>query len=795
MSRYNSKKIDNVKVMLKAGADGVGIQSIEKTGTQGIVDTYTITFTNGTKTTIQITNGNGIESITKTSTQGKVDTYTITFTDGTTTTFQVTNGADTNASIAEKVTNPATRTYRLGEYVVFDDTLCEVSEEIEAGDTFEIGTNLDDTTVMAEVKMRSSQIFNTVGYVRKNIFSPYRFNLALENVTTTETGEISYGYGYRTAFIAKVEPYTDYIVSCSESVAMNRMILGLTDEFPEEDGTFYCAVNESIDRTASFNSGNHTWAIFYMQVGVAGIPLSQLTPMLRLATELDDTYEAPQKSVADYLDDLGQSQEDLIENTVGFVSKNLLPLNINTLKELNGSDSYWTWSGNEASTDGITLTFTVNDDDMVTAIRLVRTGIYEQGYRSFKLIDNLSDYLVNGEEYILSGSEGGSYSTYGIYNGTRGTWESYEGESEPTPYRNTWDTLLIDIAPVLIDETYLYPMVRNASVNSRDFVPYHKPLGTASTKNSTSVVTDSTDLVESGAVYTALQSKMSYADNGVLGAKNFWENNILRNTSPKTVAGVTGTLNANETITITGHNTGTTNNVIECGEIDLKAGNYILSGNPANYEKARPQIYIDNSHVYHNLGGDTPFTVESDATNVKLRLYFTTAFTSDDTIVFKPMIRLADDTDSTYQPHAETNRELTVNKADNSVIGTVEDGTNPTKSYAVGEHMIRGGKFCTVTSPVTTSSTWTLGGNYVEGTIADNLVKQDTFSGNTSANGTLSPLYNGVDRAILGVKPDTSAVIVLPYRSGDGTTTNALVLSTNAEPVRAIAVSGRYYYI
>lgn len=38
--------------------------------------------------------GNGIASITKTSETGLVDTYTITYTDGTTTTFTVTNGAD-----------------------------------------------------------------------------------------------------------------------------------------------------------------------------------------------------------------------------------------------------------------------------------------------------------------------------------------------------------------------------------------------------------------------------------------------------------------------------------------------------------------------------------------------------------------------------------------------------------------------------------------------------------------------------------------------------------------------------
>ena len=40
-----------------AGNDGVGIASITKTGTDGLVDTYTITFTNGSTTTFTITNG------------------------------------------------------------------------------------------------------------------------------------------------------------------------------------------------------------------------------------------------------------------------------------------------------------------------------------------------------------------------------------------------------------------------------------------------------------------------------------------------------------------------------------------------------------------------------------------------------------------------------------------------------------------------------------------------------------------------------------------------------------------
>ena len=75
--------------------NGVGIVSITKTGTQGLVDTYEIACTDGMAYEFTVTNGatgNGIASIAKTSTQGLVDTYTITMTDGTTYTFTVTNG-------------------------------------------------------------------------------------------------------------------------------------------------------------------------------------------------------------------------------------------------------------------------------------------------------------------------------------------------------------------------------------------------------------------------------------------------------------------------------------------------------------------------------------------------------------------------------------------------------------------------------------------------------------------------------------------------------------------------------
>lgn len=81
------------------GADGVGIASISKTSTAGLVDTYTITLTNSNTYTFEVTNGakgdtgDGIARIEKTGIEGLVDTYTITMTSGATATFTVTNGA------------------------------------------------------------------------------------------------------------------------------------------------------------------------------------------------------------------------------------------------------------------------------------------------------------------------------------------------------------------------------------------------------------------------------------------------------------------------------------------------------------------------------------------------------------------------------------------------------------------------------------------------------------------------------------------------------------------------------
>lgn len=89
------------------GTDGIGIKSIAKTSTEGLVDTYTITFTNEKKAAFTVTNGKdgrGIKSIEKTSSNGNIDTYTITFTDDTKFTYNVVNASGSGGGLVDKAT-------------------------------------------------------------------------------------------------------------------------------------------------------------------------------------------------------------------------------------------------------------------------------------------------------------------------------------------------------------------------------------------------------------------------------------------------------------------------------------------------------------------------------------------------------------------------------------------------------------------------------------------------------------------------------------------------------------------
>ena len=121
------------------------------------------------------------------------------------------------------------------------------------------------------------------------------------------------------------------------------------------------------------------------------------------------------------------------------------------------------------------------------------------------------------------------------------------------------------------------------------------------------------------------------------------------------------------------------------------------------YNNSVTQFYMEEGHEYQ----------------ITCRIQGATTQTTVDNFVFYPLLRLADDPDNTFGYYAMTNLELTNNKADNTVIGTVENGATASQAYAVGEHFIKDGKFCTCISAISSGGTFTKNTNYVEGTIAD----------------------------------------------------------------------------
>ena len=82
--------------------------------------------------------GNGISNIRKTSTSGLVDTYTITYTDGTTTTFTVTNGQNGTGSVADVTQNGVS---------VLDGTVAKVVADANVQSDWNESDSTDDAYI------------------------------------------------------------------------------------------------------------------------------------------------------------------------------------------------------------------------------------------------------------------------------------------------------------------------------------------------------------------------------------------------------------------------------------------------------------------------------------------------------------------------------------------------------------------------------------------------------------------------------------------------------------------------
>lgn len=114
--------------------------------------------------------GRGISKVEKTATAGVVDTYTITYTDGTQSTYELRNSDDIAIqrqivpSAAVESSTTASQAYGVGDYVVVNGTLKVVTAAIAKGSTFG-ASNTADTTVSGEIgKSRFKRLYSSGGW-------------------------------------------------------------------------------------------------------------------------------------------------------------------------------------------------------------------------------------------------------------------------------------------------------------------------------------------------------------------------------------------------------------------------------------------------------------------------------------------------------------------------------------------------------------------------------------------------------------------------------------------------------
>ena len=216
------------------GDDGVGIASIAKTGTSGLVDTYTIFLTDGNHYDIDVTNGTpgqngvGIQNIAKTSTVGLVDTYTITLTNGDSYPFTVTNGQN---GVEIDDTTPAVNKVFSSSKV--DQELTDVKNDIQ-----EIQGEINGTTTYEDVTwtgtLEAGRYDKNGNYTATNDYRSATVNLA-DVVSMKVTATDAAGTDY--ALVVYEKDNGDVVGTAFDCIGTRKTYTEqLVDNFPVPDG-------------------------------------------------------------------------------------------------------------------------------------------------------------------------------------------------------------------------------------------------------------------------------------------------------------------------------------------------------------------------------------------------------------------------------------------------------------------------------------------------------------------------------------------------------------------------------
>ena len=253
-------------------------------------------------------------------------------------------------------------------------------------------------------------------------------------------------------------------------------------------------------------------------------------------------------------------------------------------------------------------------------------------------------YISQTGDYTYTGTpSGGASATYSMnYRNSNAykTTETGNGITAQFEGGKTYEAVIDIRSGVTISNLTFYPMLRYADITDDTYEPYSDNVDTRLTENKSDIAVNKTTL--------GTQCK-----------------NLLKNTAvTTTINGVTFTVNDDKSITVNG--TATSAGVYAViGGADVIAGNrYIISGGAGN--GGTYGLYTENFGTVQNYGSDSIYVPNTTGKAV-FRIFVRPGVTVSN-VIFYPMLRYADITDSTYEPYKESvDERLTENKSNAAV--------------------------------------------------------------------------------------------------------------------------------
>lgn len=120
---------------------------------------------------------------------------------------------------------------------------------------------------------------------------------------------------------------------------------------------------------------------------------------------------------------------------------------------------------------------------------------------------------------------------------------------------------------------------------------------------------------------------------------------------------------------------------------------------------------VTDAYTTRLYEADGETTIPSGYKYLQISLYFYTGAASLFPLTVSPMLRLASIADSTFKPYADTNRNLSMNKADLRLIADTEKTSTASRAYDVNELMFYDGNLYRVKTAIASGGTITISGS------------------------------------------------------------------------------------